>query len=154
MMWHMYVDLAYSWDSVTWHVISLLVQKHSHRWLNSFRAAFKNSNFHTFTDFLGLNNKLDIKECRQLTIIYTCYDWSLSVQARQQRTSTEKRQRQSTEKRSTECRVSSHHTTEIISISVLGPSSVSSGIIKVDQIQSNLLWRTQTKHKLFSVRND
>lgn len=76
MMWHMYVDLAYSWDSVTWHVISLLVQKHSHRWLNSFRAAFKNSNFHTFTDFLGLNNKLDIKECRQLTIIYTCYDWS------------------------------------------------------------------------------
>lgn len=43
---------------------------------------------------------------------------------------------------------------EIISISVLGPSSVSSGIIKVDQIQSNQLWRTQTKHKLVSVRND
>lgn len=154
---HIYCSCGQCWYDVTQKMWSGIFmrnwlmtrhQKHSHRWLNSFRAAFKNSDFHTFTDFLGLNNKLDIKECRQLTIIYTCYEWSLSVKARQQCRSTEKRQR------SCECRLSSCHTAEIISISVLGPSSVSSGIIKVDQIQSNLLWRTQTKHKLVSVRND
>lgn len=137
---HIYCSCGQCWYDVTQKMWSGIFmrnwlmtrhQKHSHRWLNSFRAAFKNSDFHTFTDFLGLNNKVDIKECRQLTIIYTCYEWSLSVKARQQCRSTEKRQR------SCECRLSSCHTVRLFLFLSSDPRLFPRGLSK--WIKSNLI---------------